>query len=140
MNSLIVKRRHGGYVNKKPVKPHLKRGGDVREVCNASADDQNFSWKGSVQKHNFRREKDHCEWTQNGPPTVRVLLSGHQGQDSLGVVVGLLFTRCAGIFPVIGQLVDAAQVTDCVTKEEVYTGHPHTDHKAKPRAAFCLLC
>lgn len=48
-------------------------------------------------------------------PTVGVFLSGHQRQDGLGVVVGLLLARSSRVLAVIGQLVDAAEVADRVT-------------------------
>lgn len=51
-------------------------------------------------------------------PTVLVFLSGHQRQDGLGVVVGLLLARSSRVLAVIGQLVDATQVADRVTARE----------------------
>lgn len=48
-----------------------------------------------------------------------MFLSGHQRQDSLSVIVGLLLTRSSGIFPIIGQLINSAQVTDGVTRNNV---------------------
>lgn len=53
-----------------------------------------------------------------GGRTIRVLLTGHEGKDGLGIVVCLLLTRSTRILSVIGQLVDATQITDCVTMSE----------------------
>lgn len=50
-------------------------------------------------------------------PTVMVFLSGHQRQDGLGVVIGLLLARRSRVLAVIGQLVDTTKVADRVTAE-----------------------
>lgn len=58
-----------------------------------------------------------------------MFLSGHQRQDSLGVIIGLLFTRSSGIFPIIGQFLNAAQVTDGVTTNKVMSFVSHNWEK-----------
>lgn len=50
--------------------------------------------------------------------TFWVLLAGHEGQDRLGVVIGLLLAGGARVLPVVRQLVDAPQVADGVTARE----------------------
>ena len=45
-----------------------------------------------------------------------MLLACDEGQDGLGVVVGLLLAGGARVLAVVGQLVHAAQVTDGVAE------------------------
>lgn len=66
----------------------------------------------------------HTGWASS-LPTFRVFLPGHQRQDSLSVIVGLLFTRSSRIFPIIGQFINATQVTDGVTRNNVISFISH---------------
>ena len=50
--------------------------------------------------------------------TFWVLLSGHEGQDRLGIVIGLLLAGGARVLPVVRQLVDTPQIADGVTARE----------------------
>lgn len=38
--------------------------------------------------------------------TIGVLLAGHEGEDRLGIVIGLLLTGGARVLPVVCQLID----------------------------------
>jgi len=49
---------------------------------------------------------------------VGVLLLGHQGQDGLGVLVGLLLRRGPAVLAVVGQLRSSAEVADGVTVDD----------------------
>lgn len=51
--------------------------------------------------------------------TIWVLLTGHKGEDRLGVVIGLLLAGGARVLPVVRQLVDTPQVADGVTAREI---------------------
>lgn len=51
--------------------------------------------------------------------TIWVLLTGHKGEDRLGVVIGLLLAGGTRVLPVVRQLVDTPQVADGVTAREI---------------------
>lgn len=55
----------------------FERGGHVGEVGNASTNDQDLA--------------------------TRIHLPGHEGEEGLGVVVGLLLTWSSGVFSIVGQ-------------------------------------
>lgn len=46
-----------------------------------------------------------------------VFLPRHQREDGFSVVVGLLFTGCAGVLAIVCQFLHPAEVTDGVTTE-----------------------
>ena len=98
---------------------YLKRGGNICEVGNASTNDQNFScktkWPG-LNNQMFLFSISRCKGELL---TLVVFLSGHEGQDGLGVVIGLLLTRRSGILPVIGQFVNTTKVAYGVATEGV---------------------
>jgi len=50
--------------------------------------------------------------------TIRVFLTGHEGEDGLSIIICLLFTRSSWILAVIGQFIDTTQVTNCITMSE----------------------
>lgn len=50
--------------------------------------------------------------------TIWVLLAGHEGEDRLGVVIGLLLAGGTRVLPIVRQLIDAPQVTDGITARE----------------------
>lgn len=45
-----------------------------------------------------------------------MFLPCHEGEDGLGIVIGLLLTGSSRVFPIVGQFVHSAKVTDGVTK------------------------
>lgn len=99
---------------------YLKCCCDVGKVCDASPNNQNLSCKKKMIISDCKKREKTCtqERLRATLPTVLVFLSGHQRQDGLGVVVGLLLARSSRVLAVIGQLVDATQVADRVTARE----------------------
>ena len=100
---------------------YLKCSGNICEVGNASTNDQNLSCKKKWPGVNNQMDLFSISRCKGEQPTLVVFLSGHEGQDGLGVVVGLLLTRRSGILPVIGQFVDPAQVADRVAMGGVFS-------------------
>lgn len=87
----------------------------ISEVSDAASNDQNFTYT----EINNTSESVHTGmediWCGR---TIGVFLAGHERQDGFGIVVGLLFTGSAWILAVVGQFIDSAQITDCVTIKE----------------------
>lgn len=47
-----------------------------------------------------------------------MLLPGHEGEDRLGIVIGLLLAGGARVLPVVCQLIDTPEIADGVTARE----------------------
>lgn len=47
--------------------------------------------------------------------TLWVLLAGHEREDGLGIVIGLLLAGGTRVLPIVRQLVDTSQIADGIT-------------------------
>lgn len=78
------------------------------------------------KKQNKQQKKHSNQWKtnkealgkQDGGRTIGVFLTGHEGEDGLGIIICLLLTRSTWILAVIGQFIDSTQITNCITMSE----------------------